>query len=339
MTEVQSLYDHLGDPSATTAPETDLVPPNRRAEDPEASPPSTRQPDPPDSRSTGNGIAFLSVVVAALIMAASYTFTKVALRDVPPLTIGLIRFAIAAAILAVWAHWIKRYPEPSRTDRRRLALGGILGFTLYFSIENFGIELATPTDAALLVASYPALTALLDLILHRRRTPPRELAGIVLAIAGVFLVVGFNGTGGHARLLGDILLIVSGIVWALYNFATRDVAGRYPTPQIVYYQVRVGALAFVPLALIEIGDWHAPHSPTATMTSLLLLAVICSIAGMGCYAHGLTRLRPSTAVNILNLIPVFGILIAWLMVGDQVTPLQILGGAVVVLGVTVTSRK
>ncbi len=99
-------------------------------------------------------------------------------------------------------------------------------------------------------------------------------------------------------------------MWALYNFATRNVIDRYPTPVGLYYQARVGALVFLPLAVSEHRNWRAFDHPTATIGCLIALAVLCSIAGLGLYAEGLQRLRPSTAVNLLNLVPVFGLAIS-----------------------------
>jgi drug/metabolite transporter (DMT)-like permease len=68
------------------------------------------------------------------------------------------------------------------------------------------------------------------------------------------------------------------------------------------------------------------------------LTTLCSIAGLGLYAKALQRLRPSTAVNFLNLVPVFGLLIAIVALGERITALQLAGGAVVIAGVTVSTR-
>jgi drug/metabolite transporter (DMT)-like permease len=248
----------------------------------------------------------MSVVAAAAVLSSSYTLTKVALRDVPPLTIGLIRFTLAAGLLAVWVHGFRRYPRPTASDLRRLVMGGLLGITLYFAIENIGVQLATATDAALLVASYPALTALLELVIYRRRPSLAVLVGIALAVIGVYLVVGYAPEGHNSdRRIGDVLLIMSGIVWALYNFATRSVSGRHPAPVVLYYQALAGAAGFLPLAMLEHGQWRLFAHPVATITSLAALTTLCSVAGLGLYAKALQRLRPSTAVNFLNLVPVF----------------------------------
>lgn len=283
-------------------------------------------------------VALASVVLAAFVLSSSYTLTKITLDDLPPLTVGFIRFAVASLVLAVWVRLIRRHPRPTRADIRQLAVGGLLGITIYFSIENVGVDLATASDAALLVAAYPALTALLELIVYRRRTGAQGLVGIGLAIVGVFLVVGYAPASGPNRLVGDVLLVVSGIVFALYNFATRSVVKRYPTPTVLYYQSVAGAIGFLPLALTEQDRWGPFTHPGTTAAALTGLIVLCSILGLGLYAKGLQRLRPSAAVNVLNLVPLFGLVVAVVTLHEAVTPLQIAGGLVVVAGVMITSR-
>ncbi|HEV8555486.1 MAG TPA: DMT family transporter [Actinophytocola sp.] len=283
-------------------------------------------------------VALTSVVLAAFVLSSSYTLTKITLDDLPPLTIGLIRFTVAALLLGIWVRLIRRHPRPTRADIRQLAIGGLLGITIYFSIENVGVDLATASDAALLVAAYPALTALLELIVYRRRTGAQGLVGIGLAIVGVFFVVSYAPASGPNRLIGDVLLVVSGIVWALYNFATRNVVSRYPTPTVLYYQSVAGAIGFLPLALIERDEWRPFTHLGTTAAALTGLILLCSILGLGLYAKGLQRLSPSAAVNVLNLVPLFGLVIAVVTLREAVTPLQIAGGLVVVVGVMITSR-
>lgn len=287
---------------------------------------------------TSSMTALSSVVLAAFLLSSSYSLTKIALVDLPPLTIGLIRFSIAGVILGTWVRVIRRHARPVPADIRRLMVGGLLGITLYFAIENIGVNLATASDAALLVAAYPALMALLELIVYRTRTSVQGLVGIAMAMAGVCLVVGYGQTGEPYRLIGDVLLVVSGIVFALYNFATRGVVSRYPTAVVLYYQTVAGAAGFLPLALIEHNRWRELTHPLATASSVAGLTVLCSIMGLGLYAKGLQRLRPSTAVNLLNLVPLFGLVIAAVTLRESVTALQIVGGLVVIAGVTITSR-
>lgn len=280
-----------------------------------------------------------ALVASTILFAASYTLTKVALVDLPPFTLGLARFLIAGAILAVWAV-ATRQPMPSREDRHRLAIAGLLGVTAYFAVENLALQWANATDAALLVASYPALTALSDAAVNRRLTSGAAWVGIGLAGLGVSVIVAaVPGASAMTpmRLWGDLLLLVPGVLWAFYTFITREVT---TSPLLtITWQDAVGGLAFVPLALLELPRWHWPSQLPQTLGALAGLTVLCSIAAMVTYAQALRGLSSTTVVTGLNLVPLWGLVIAAVFLREHVFPLQVAGGLVVCLGVTLTARR
>ena len=282
----------------------------------------------------GGRLPFLaSALGAVLLWSTSFVATKVALGEVPPLTLGAARFLVAACVLGVAVGAVGGVRRPPPADLGRLAVGGLLGITVYFSMENFGVHLATASDAALLVASYPAITMLLEILLYRTRVSPVRFAGVGLAMLGVYLIVGGSpGPSGTGRLFGDVLLVATGFVWALYNFSTRGVVRRYPMLTVVFYQTLIGAAAFLPLALLESGSWRTP-GPLSLLV-VAYLGLFCSLAAFWLYAHGLKGLDAGSAVNTLNLVPVFGVLVAVVVLGEPVGVSQLLGGLVVVGGVT-----
>lgn len=154
-----------------------------------------------------------SVVGAALIWSTSYTVTKVALAELPPLTIGALRFAIAAAILGLVVKLQGTLRRPGLADAGRFALGGVLGTTIYFSMENVGVDLATASDAALLVAAYPAITMVLEMAIFRTLASWMRFFGVGLAMIGVYMIVSQSPPGaGEHRLVGDLILVGSGVV-------------------------------------------------------------------------------------------------------------------------------
>lgn len=274
-----------------------------------------------------------SVLGAVLLWSTSFVATKLALGDVPPLTLGAVRFVVAACVLGVAVGVVGGVRRPPPADLGRLAVGGLLGITVYFSMENFGVHLATASDAALLVVSYPAITMLLEILLYRARVSPVRFAGVGLAMLGVYLIVGGSpGSSGTNRLFGDALLVATGFVWALYNFSTSGVVRRYPMLTVVFYQTLFGAAAFLPLALLESGSWR-----TLGPSSLLVVAYLglfCSLVAFWLYAHGLKGLDAGSAVNTMNLVPVFGVLVAVVVLGEPVGVVQLVGGLVVIGGVT-----
>jgi drug/metabolite transporter (DMT)-like permease len=274
-----------------------------------------------------------AVLAAALIWSSSFAVTKVALAEVPPMTLGALRFLLAAAILGVVVHaGGRRLPSP----RQRLFIGcaGLLGITAYFALENAGVDLATASDATLIVAAYPIITLVLS---GRAAFSPVRLIGMLVAVAGVWLVVRGQTGGGEHRLWGDVLLVAGGIAWAAYNLVGRRDGSAASPIVVTYYQTLAGAGGFVLLSLTEVDRWSVPAG--GTLLRIGFLAVFCSVAAFLLYNHGLRGLEPSVAVNLLTIVPVAGLGWAVLLAGETLGLAQLLGGAVVLIGVTLGSRR
>ncbi|WP_329622031.1 DMT family transporter [Streptomyces sp. NBC_01255] len=293
-------------------------------------------------RERGAGVsAVCAVVAAALFWSSSYAVTKRLLDDVGPLSIGAVRFALAALLLGVAVRLNRRRAarpgarsdaRPDARQRRQLYLSGFLGITVYFVLENVGVDLSTASDASLIVATYPLMTMLLERVVLRARMPPLRIAGVLLATTGAFLVVR-NGAqvGGSARWTGDVLLLLGGLAWAGYNVLGKRASAGQSAMSVTYHQTLAGAAGFLLASLVEAGDWRMPDATAAAL--LVYLAVACSVGGFLLYNYGLRRMASSVAVNILNLVPVFGVLGAVLINGESIRPAQAAGGAVIVAGV------
>jgi drug/metabolite transporter (DMT)-like permease len=286
---------------------------------------------------SGSPIYLLSVIGAMTIWSTSFTVTKIALRGFPPLTIGALRFSLAAMLLACFLRVPGAIARPSRAGAGWLILGGLLGITAYFSLENVGVMWATAADASLLVAAYPAITMLLEAALFRARVPWGRYAAAGVALAGVYLIVrGIPGGSSPHRLAGDFLLIVTGVVWTFYSFVTRRAQRMYSTLTVTFYQTNAGAIAFLPLAAAEHGSWHAPS--LASTAAVIYLGVFCSVAAFFLYAYGLKELDAGTAITLINLVPVVGLIISVAVLKEHETVVQLAGGMVVIVGIVISTR-
>ena len=286
----------------------------------------------------GSRTAIAALVGAALIWSTSFVTTKIALIDVPPFTLGALRFVVAALVLALVGLVSRRLEHVARRDMARLAVGGLLGITSYFALQNVGVQLTSASDASLLVASYPAITMLVESMLEHTRIAPLRFAGVAVAMVGVYLVVKqTGGVAGSEHMLGDLLLTLTGLVWALYNFVTRDVVKRYRMLTVIFWQTMVGAIAFVPLALSENAAWR--HLSVGSALSVVYMGVFCSFLAFFLYARGLRDVDPGSAVSLMNLVPVFGLILAVGGLGESINVLQVVGGLVVIAGVLLSVRK
>lgn len=280
----------------------------------------------------------LAVIGAVLIWSVSFVATKVAFKTFGPLTLRALRFIFAAVLLGSILFMQRGFKLPEPGDLGRLLAGGVLGITIYFAMENLGVKLATAADAALIVASYPAITMLLEAIFYHIKVSWIKFSGVGLAIFGVYLIVcDSSNVPGTNRYIGDLILVATGIVWAFYNFVTRKVVNKYPTILITFYQIVAGAIAFIPLAWLEWSEWRMPTM--YSIIALLYLGIFCSVIAFFLYAYGLKKLASSSAVTLMNLVPVFGVFFAVLFLHEPVSVIQLLGGLIVITGIIISVRQ
>jgi len=202
-------------------------------------------------------------------------------------------------ILGVIVHRQRERSLPPRREKFRVGVAGLLGITAYFALENVGVDLASASDATLIVASYPLMTLVLELLWGKASFSRVRLSGMVITIVGVCVIV-IDGRGASSdnehHMIGDLLLLAGGIAWAAYNIvAQRDNSGSSALVT-TYYQTVAGAAGFILLSLFEAEHWSTPSA--GSLLRIAFLAVFCSVAAFLAYNFGLKALSPSMAVNL-----------------------------------------
>jgi drug/metabolite transporter (DMT)-like permease len=219
-----------------------------------------------------------------------------------------------------------------------MSISGVLGTTLYFSLENIGVELTTASNAAIIVASYPAITALMEFLFFRTKTSWIKALGIGVAMIGVYQISYSPETQtDDKQLVGNIILIVAGFIFALYNFTTRKVVKKYSMITISFYQTFAGAITFIPLTFIEKASWQTPD--IKSFLTLLYLGVFCSVIAFLLYNFGLRKLSSSSAMTLMNLVPIFGVLFSVLLLNEVLSINQLIGGVIIILGVVLSMKE
>lgn len=137
-----------------------------------------------------NGSYLAAAVVAILLWSTSFVATKIAYSSFAPLTLGACRFVLASLALGIVLVVKKQYTRPTLKDTGIMALSGLLGITLYFAMENIGVSLTSAANAALIVASYPAITIILERMVYGVAISWLKGAGVALAMCGVYLLSG-----------------------------------------------------------------------------------------------------------------------------------------------------
>jgi drug/metabolite transporter (DMT)-like permease len=285
-----------------------------------------------------SALPYLSILGALVIWSSSFVAIKIAYETFPPITLGAVRFLVATLILGALTLLPKNRVKLEKKDIGTVALSGLMGITLYAVLQNIAMQWTSASSATLIIASYPAITLLLESLIYKVKMNLFKIVGIVIAIAGVVILSYVKAdTRQQGELLGVLLLLIAGIAWAFYNFLTKKVVNRYPSISLLFYQTLFGAIFMAPLALFERGDWATPTALTFSM--MLFLGLFCSVLAFLLYNNGLKKLPASSVTSMLNLVPIFGVFFSWVLLGEQVTLRKVIGGVVIIAGVMISARQ
>ncbi|WP_017209393.1 DMT family transporter [Clostridium beijerinckii] len=278
---------------------------------------------------------YLASTGAVVLWSASFIATKLAYETFAPIQLAAVRTLFAVILFWFMRKITSNNDQIQKEDRMRIALSGFLGITLYFAIENIGVSMTSSSNSALIVASFPAVTTLLEFFIYHSKPNVKKVLGIILAIIGVAVLTQINVDGNSKSMLGNIILIGAGVVWAFYNFITRDLTNKYSAMTLTYYQMLAGFIFFLPFVIIEGKTWRMPTMTSAS--ALIYLSVGCSIVAFLLYNLGLRKLSASISVSLMNLAPVLGLIFSILILHESVSTVQILGGIIVIIGVILSS--
>lgn len=282
-------------------------------------------------------LANIAILITVFFWGISTSSNKIAIREVPPSTLALLRFLIASIILYIINKKLNPNLKIEKADMPRMMLCGLIGVTIYFNFENYGVSLINAANATILLASIPLFTVVLERIVFKKSIGLQKSIGILFSIVGVGFVIGNSlSINPSAReITGTLLMIGAALSWAVYSIISKKMEGKYPTIFLSTYQNIYGALFLIPFSLIEYKKWQ-PIS-MFTWWHIIYLALICSALAYFLYLFALKNLGATSTNIYINLLPFVGIIAAYIMLGEKLYPLQILGGGIIVLGVGIVN--
>lgn len=285
-------------------------------------------------------LSTLLLVLTMLIWGGTYVVTKAGLDELPPMLFALLRFGVASLVLVPLAWWRGGFRVLKPSLWRTLLLMAVLGVGLYYVGFNLALEYTTAAQGALVQSSIPAVTAIMAMVWLRERLPPRRIVGIALAVAGVLLVISRSiaDGGGRDPLLGNLLMFGTVLAWGGYTMLAKRVANLDPIPVVAAVSV-LGGLLLIPAALLEARLVPLTPISMANWARIVYLGALASAGGYLFYNRALQDLEASQVGTFVNLVPVVGVVSGVVMLGETVTPLALLGGALVIGGVWISSQQ
>jgi drug/metabolite transporter (DMT)-like permease len=299
-------------------------------------------------RASMSRVAFLCLLAGGCAIAFAPIFVRLA--DTGPVASAFWRCALAAPLL--WM-WVMARPSPKRAGENSpsplgegrdegsgqwpaLLLAGIF-FALDLGVWHFSILYTSVANSTLLANLAPIFVTLAGWLLWKQKVTRLFLVGMVLAIAGMFVLVGPNFAVGGTRLLGDALGALTGMFYAGYMLAIKSARdANASTARLMAWSTTITAIALLPVALIAPHPF-LPAGPDGWLV-LVGLALVTQIFGQGIIAYAFAHLPASLSSVSLLIQPVMATLFAWWLFGEAVGPMQFVGGAIVLAGIWLSKK-
>jgi drug/metabolite transporter (DMT)-like permease len=269
-------------------------------------------PSPP-SRLAMSATDWLLLVTLSVLWGGSFFFAKLAVLELPPLTVALGRVAIAAAIL--------------------VTLMGLLNNAIPFGLIFWGQTHIPSGLAAILNATTPLFTVL---VAHAatadEKLTPARLAGVAAGLAGVIVMIGpdmLRELG--ADVLGQLACLLAAVSYAFAGVYARRFRTE-PALRVAAGQLVASSVLLAPVVILLDRPWTLPSPSATAIAALLALAALSTAIAYLIYFRILARAGATNVLLVTFLIPVSAILLGTLVLGEQLAPRHLVGMIAIALG-------
>ena len=296
--------------------------------------------------------AGLDPLLASCLWGGMYVVSRASFGAIPPITLGALRVLVGGATLALAQRWFSSRRNnatpamPWRSaDRLRAFICGV--FVAGCILTQFlGTSLASAHDGALLTTITPVFVVPLAWAFLGERPQPKVILGMLLALLGVAIVVAAQSTTSDAPgqgnpILGDGLLLLSALFWALFTVAGAPLTRRFSALAASTIATLWSIPLLVPLALIELARRPATAPPIALtpgdLAAILYLGWGATALAWLLWYRGIARLDAGIAAVFFFAQPLVGGLLSALFLHEDLSPGFWLGGLVLALGILIVS--
>ena len=286
-----------------------------------------------------NGKNLLLLLMLAALWGPSFLFIKVAVEEIPPLTLVLGRVAIGAAFLLVVLVAQRRRLPNDRQLWRHLAVVAMLHNALPWVLLSWGEQYIDSALASILNGTTPLFTIILaHFLVAGDRMTLSKMLGVLLGFAGLlFLIMPSLSGGVQASTWGLLAVTAAAAIYGVAMIYSRNHLRGLPPLVAPASQLMLATAYMAPVALIFDKPWTLDRPSAAALGSLFLLGIMGTGLAFIVYYRLLETANPTYISMVTYVIPIFGVILGVLVLDEQLTWLALVGFALILLGVMVVN--
>lgn len=276
---------------------------------------------------------------AASIWGGMYVVSKVVLEIIPPFSLVSLRLLLGALTLAI-VLLIRGFPRLTRRQLLQVLVVGFIGYGISLSLQFLGTKLSTAANGSLVTSATPAFVLIFAWILLKEKITWLRLLALLLATLGVVAVIDPRSAQLNPDLfLGNVFLIGAALTWALYSVLVRRTTQNLDVLLFSLIAFLGGLPITVPAGAWEMETLGIGEITVGVVGGVLFLGVISTALAMVLWNTAFAYVDASLASLTFFAQPVVGTLLGWLFLGERITPLFLLGGLLIGLGLIISSRE
>jgi drug/metabolite transporter (DMT)-like permease len=286
--------------------------------------------------------AYLLLTMTSLFWASNLILARFVAGHVPPIAMSCIRWAAVSLLLLplAWPHLKRDWPN-IRGDIPLIIVLAATGFALNGALTYYAMQYTTALNALLIQSAGPLFVALWSFLVLRMALTAAQGFGIAISLVGVLVIVlqgSFTVLRSITFSFGDLMIVVTTFTFGLYS-ALLTRRRKMHALSFLVVVATCGAILMVPFAVIEAAAGARLSFNAETVGAIVYSGLFPSAIAFLCFNRGVELVGPNRAAPFIHLVPVFGSLMAILLLGERLMLYHAAGYLLVLLGVVIAARK
>jgi len=286
---------------------------------------------------------FFLMVICAAFWSGAFIAAKLSSPFIPPFTLTFLRFSLATIFLYLIAKFRKvRLIRLSIKDIPVFLFTGILGMIGYHVLFFLSVRYTTAINASFIGASNPIITTILCITFLKEKINIKRFIGIVLSFMGVLLTL-INADFSVFKSLsfnkGDLLMLMAVFLWAVYTVFSKIVMKRDDPFNLTFYTFLFFSIFIIPALFFENPFRQLITAPYSAYLAVLYMAVFPTVIGYLVQQYSIKQIGPSKTSIFINLVPIFSAFLSVIILRENLVPIKILMGFLIILGVYITQKN
>lgn len=284
----------------------------------------------------------LIILSVPLMWGFNFPVMKIGLEHMPPLSYGAIRMFFCLAVSWIILHYSKTHQKLAKEDRRLLFLVGFFGFFVFQLLFIIGVDLTTSGNASIVVALLPISVAILSRILKIETISRKTFVVIIFCFIGILLVILGSGKElslANNHLVGALMLLIGQLFFAYYTIYSKRLMLKYSPYQIITYVFSITTFFFFIVALPELITIEYSKIPPVAWLSNIYSGIFAIGIGNVIWMWGIKEIGSTNTALFNNLVPIFAVIFAFLMLGERLNFIQFVGAAIILIGLTINVKS